>query len=89
MKHTSENSGYLVCVLLNMILNWEIGAVAFVLWVIAMWFGVSFYPAIAALIAWIALGVIITGIFAWAGSGENSLKTNNELPNVNPYSVKK
>lgn len=87
MRHTDIDSGFVVCCLLNMFLNWEVGALALALWIASEWFGLSWYPALVVLAIWIGGAIVITGIFSWASHGENRLKSNDDLPNVNPYSI--
>ena len=86
MRRANMDSGFLICWALNMFLNWEVGALAFILWVAHIWFDLSWYPAAAALSIWILGALAITSIFAWASSGGSKLKENSEFKNINPYS---
>lgn len=87
MRHANISSGFVICWFLNMFLNWEVGALALLFWVAAEWFGLSVYPAIVTFGIWVGGAFLITCVFAWAGSGSRTLRQNEELPNVNPYSI--
>lgn len=87
MRHTSMDSGFIVCWLINMILNWEFGAVALVLWTISLWFNVSWYPAAVVAGLWVIITFATTAFFGWLISERKTYKSNQELENVNPYSV--
>ena len=69
-----------------MILNWEIGVVALILWIIYEWFGLSWYPAAVVAGIWVVGTLLVTAGFAML-SGEAKVKQSNDLPNVNPYSM--
>jgi len=86
MRHTNMDSGFFVCWIINMILNWEIGAVALILWIVHLWFGYSWYPAAVVGGIWTIGTFIITAIFGWLISHRQTYKSNDELPDVNPYS---
>lgn len=85
MLRISKSGGFIVCALLNMFLNWELGGLAFFLWVAAEWFGLSHIPSYVALGLWFLLGFGIAGVFAWTGS-QRVLNSDRDLPNINPYS---
>ena len=87
MRHANMDSGFFVCWILNMFLNWEIGAVALALWAISLWFNVSWYPAAAVGAIWVVGTFIVTALFGWIiGTGSTRHSNTTGLANVNPYS---
>lgn len=85
MRRANVDSGFFICWILNMFFNWEIGAVAMVLWTISEWFHVSWYPAAAVAGIWIIGTFLVTALLCFM-SGGSCNKSSNDLPNVNPYS---
>lgn len=86
MRHTNMDSGFIICWLINMILNWEIGAVAFALWCVHLWFNLSWYPAAVVAGLWVFGTFAVTLFFGWVISSRKPYRPNSELKNVNPYS---
>lgn len=85
MRKANINSGFILCFLANLLLNCEWGLIALLLWSISYWFGFSWYPAAAVAVLWVLVSLGITSVLAWS-SGADSYPTNQDLPNVNPYS---
>lgn len=86
MRHTNMDSGFIICWFINMILNWEIGAVALILWTASLWFNLSWYPAAVVGGIWVLGTFIMTAFFGWLISERKIYKCNDELKDVNPYS---
>lgn len=85
MRRANIDSGFFICWILNMVLNWEIGVVALALWTISEWFHLSWYPAAAVAGIWV-IGTFLFTAFLCFMSGGGRNKSSNDLPNVNPYS---
>ena len=47
MRRTTINSGFFICFIANLIVNWEWGFIAVLLWGFSYWFNLSWYPAAA------------------------------------------
>lgn len=45
MRRTTINSGFFICFIANLIVNWEWGFIAVLLWGFSYWFNLSWYPA--------------------------------------------
>jgi len=86
MRHTNMDSGFFICWLINMFLNWEIGALALILWTVHLWFNVSWYPAAVVAGFWTIGTFIVTAVFGWIISQRQTYKSNSEMEDVNPYS---
>lgn len=86
MRRASIDSGFFICWILNMLFNWELGALAFILWIASEWFKLSWYPAAAAAGLWVIGTLIFTIFLCWLGSGSKNIRQSNDLPNLNPYS---
>ena len=89
LRHSTKiDSGIIVCWFINMFLNWEIGAVALGLWCISLWFHVSWYPAAVVAGIWVLGTFAVTAFFGWIIASRKTYRSNQELPNLNPYSAK-
>lgn len=88
MRRADINSGFFICWILNMLLNWEFGALAILLWIPYQWFGFSWYPAAAIAGFWVLGAFALTCFFTWASGSNEIEKRSRELKNVNPYSAK-
>ena len=85
MGKAGKGSGFILCFLANLLLNCEWGLIALLLWAISYWFGFSWYPAAALAVLWVLVAFGITSVLAWSSSAD-SYPSNQDLPNVNPYS---
>ena len=83
------DSGFFLCWLLNMALNWHWGFLAVLLLIPYWWFGWSWYPAAAVAGLWAGGTFLVTCFLAWvtSGSAEYERKINSR-ENINPYSAK-
>ena len=85
MGKAGKGSGFILCFLANLLLNCEWGLIALLLWAISYWFGFSWYPAAAVAVLWVLVAFGITSVLAWSSLAD-SYPSNQNLPNVNPYS---
>ena len=85
MGKAGKGSGFILCFLANLLLNCEWGLIALLLWAISYWFGFSWYPAAAVAELWVLVAFGITSVLAWSSLAD-SYPSNQDLPNVNPYS---
>ena len=85
MGKAGKGSGFILCFLANLLLNCEWGLIALLLWAISYWFGFSWYPAAAVAVLWVLVAFGINSVLAWSSSAD-SYPSNQDLPNVNPYS---
>ena len=80
MRRTTINSGFFICFIANLIVNWEWGFIAVLLWGFSYWFNLSWYPAAAMAVLWLLMGVLLCvdnfvycqdgGLFIFSGSGK-------------------
>lgn len=83
------DSGFFLCWLLNMFLNWYWGFMAILLLIPYWWFGWSWYPAAAVFGLWAGGTFLVTAFLAWISSGSGEYETKvNRRKNINPYSAK-
>ena len=85
MGKAGKGSGFILCFLANLLLNCEWGLIALLLWAISYWFGFSWYPAAAVAVLWVLVAFGIASVLAWSSLAD-SYPSNQDLPNVNPYS---
>ena len=84
MRKTKSNGGFLLCLLMNLILNLEWSVPAWILLALHFWLKISLWWFAGALGLWIALMLIQTIIIKWVNS---SSKPTEPQENKNPYSV--
>ena len=84
MRKTKSNGGFLLCFLMNLILNLEWSVPAWILLELHFWLKISLWWFAGALGLWIALMLIQTIIIKWVNS---SSKPTEPQENKNPYSV--
>ncbi len=84
MRKTKSNGGFLLCFLMNLILNLEWSVPAWILLALHFWLRISLWWFAGALGLWIALMLIQTIIIKWVNS---SSKPTEPQKNKNPYSV--
>ena len=86
MRRTGRTGSFLLCFLINMVLNLEWSIPAWILLAIHFWLGISilwFVGALAFWILWLLLGMWVMG---WASACGNQKDPPKE--NKNPYSAK-
>lgn len=86
MRRTKRNSGFFICLLINMLLNLEWTIPAWILLGLHFWIGLSVWWFVGALAIWIAVISCWTGILSWAGKCSTADKPRE---NKNPYSAGK
>lgn len=85
MRKTRRKGSFLLCLLVNMLLNLEGLIPAAILLVLHFWLGLSIWWAVLAVGLWI-IGIIIwMKIIGWAGKCGSTPDMPKE--NKNPYSV--
>lgn len=88
MRRTTINSGFFICFIANLIVNWEWGFIAVLLWGFSYWFNLSWYPAAAMATLWLLMGFTLTWMIIWGSSARDNYRPNQQLKNINPYSPK-
>lgn len=88
MRRTTINSGFFICFIANLIVNWEWGFIAVLLWGFSYWFNLSWYPAAAMAALWLLMGFSLTWMIIWGLSARDNYRPNQQLKNINPYSPK-
>ena len=84
MKRTQKNGSFLLCLLINLLLNWEWSIPAWVLLALHIWLDISIWWFIGGLTLWILsilAGMLFMGWAADCGSIKDPPKENK-----NPYS---
>ena len=87
MRRTGNRGGFLLCLLINLVLNLEWSIPPWILLGLHFWFGLSLWWFIGGLALWV-LRVLAGMLFmSWAADCGNMRDPPKE--NKNPYSVKK
>lgn len=85
MRTTKRNSGFLVCFLINAILNIDGLIPAGILLVLHFVFDISILWSILAAIVWLGVLIVKMLLLRWVNSCSNT--PEKEKVNKNPYSV--
>lgn len=85
MRQTKRSEHFLVCLLFNMLLNWEGIIPAVVLFILHRCLGWSVWWAVLALVVWIASLIVWMLVIGWATKCSNTPDRPTE--NKNPYSA--
>ncbi len=86
MKRTKRGGGFLLCLLLNMLLNWQWSIPGWILLGLHLWLKISLWWCVGAWGLWILrilLGMWLMGWAAACGAEKDPPRENK-----NPYSVK-
>jgi hypothetical protein len=86
MRSTKRSGGFLLCLLLNLLLNWEWSLPAWVLLGLHFWLDISLWWFAGGLAFWILSILSGMWLMGWARSCGNEKDPPKE--NKNPYSVK-
>ena len=87
MRKTHRSSSFLVCLLINILLNIEWAIPGVVLLVLHFVLDISIWYSIGAFALWILIILLWMLVMNWAAKCSNEPKP--EKPNKNPYSVHK
>lgn len=86
MRKTNRSGSFLLCLLINLLLNLEWSIPAWILLALHFWLNISFWWFAGGLAFWILSVVTGMWIMGWARSCGNEKDPPKE--NKNPYSVK-
>lgn len=86
MRRTKVNQGFIICLLFNMLLNFEWSIPAWLLLIAHFVFGWSLWFFWLAFLLWIGGILIWMYVIGWATQVGN--EKTPELPNKNPYSAR-
>ena len=87
MRRTKQTGSFLLCLLINLILNLEWSIPAWILLGLHFWLGISVWWFVGGLVCWVLRILIGMWLMGWAiacGKQKDPPKENK-----NPYSVKK
>lgn len=87
MRRIRRSGGFLLCLLINLILNAEWSIPAWVALGMYHWLGISIWWFVGALALWVARILLGMWLFRWASACGNQKDPPKE--NKNPYSVKR
>ena len=87
MRKTKRHSHFLLCLLLNMLLNPEWSMPAWILLGLYIWLGISIWWFVGAITLWVLRILLGMWLMGWARDCGNRKDSPKE--NKNPYSVKK
>ncbi|MBE6735247.1 MAG: hypothetical protein E7563_07915 [Ruminococcaceae bacterium] len=87
MRKTKTTGSFVLCLLLNLLLNFEWLIPGIILLGLHFWLGISIWFSIIAFALWIIIMIVWMLIMGWARKCGDAPKTPKE--NKNPYSVKK
>ena len=86
MRRTKVNQGFIICLLFNMLLNFEWSIPAWLLIIAHFVFGWSLWLFWLAFLGWVGGILIWMYVIGWAARVGN--EKTPELPNKNPYSAR-
>ena len=87
MRRTRRSGSFLLCLLINMLLNLEWSIPSWILLGLHIWLGISIWWFVGALLLWILRLLLGMWLMGWARDCGNQKDPPKE--NKNPYSVKK
>ena len=86
MQRWKRNSNFLLCFLINLVLNLAWSISAWTLLVLHIWFDISIWWFLGGLLVWFISIFVGMKLIGWASSYGNQKDPSKE--NKNPYSVK-
>jgi hypothetical protein len=86
MRRTKRSGGFILCLLVNLILNWEWSIPAWVLLGLHVWLGISLWWFAGGLGLWLLSVLAGMWLMGWAARVGSEPPPHRE--NKNPYSVK-
>lgn len=86
MRSTKRSGGFLLCLLVNLILNWEWSIPAWVLLALHFWLDISLWWFVGGLAFWVAC--ILSGMWLMGWAARVGSEPTPHRENKNPYSVK-
>ena len=86
MRRTKRSGSFLLCLLINLLLNIEWSIPAWILLALHIWLNISIWWFIGGLCLWLMSVLIWMWIMGWATECGNQKDPQKE--NKNPYSVK-
>ena len=86
MRRTKRGGSFLLCLLINLLLNLEWCIPALILLGLHFWLGISLWWFVAALALWVLSILAGMWFMGWAASCGN--EKDPPRPNKNPYSVR-
>ena len=87
MRRTKRTGSFLLCLLINLVLNPEWSLPAWILLALHLWLGISIGWFIGALALWLAR--ILLGMWLMGWAMDCSRQKDPPKENKNPYSVRK
>ena len=85
-RRGNPTDGFLLCFLFNLLFNYWLGIIAFVLWVLYLLLSIPLYLSIIATLVWFCVALLSTCMVIWAVNSSNEEPAQRE--NLNPYSAK-
>ena len=85
IRHTKRSGSFLLCLLINLLLNLEWSIPAWVLLALHFWLKISIWWFVGGLVLWILVNLVGMWLMGWAAGCGNHKDPPKE--NKNPYSV--
>jgi len=85
-RRGSAADGFLLCFLFNLLFNYWLGVIAFILWALFLLIRIPFYYSLVATLVWFGVALLSTCMVIWAVNSSNEEPVQRE--NLNPYSAK-
>lgn len=84
MKRADSSKSVIMCFLLNLVLHWQLGLAAAILWVLHMTVNLPGLLAWAVFAVWMLLAMALTYLVKWGNESDRQKPATKE--NKNPYS---
>lgn len=79
-------SSLFIVFLLNLLINFQWAAIAIILLLLHIWFGIPLILSLIVFGIWVIIGLTITFMVSWGG--REGSKPSPKRKNLNPYSMK-
>ena len=86
MRRTKRSGGFILCLLVNLILNWEWSIPAWVLLALHFWLGISLWWFAGGLGLWLLS--VLSGMWFMGWAARVGSEPTPHRENKNPYSVR-
>jgi len=85
-RRGTADDGFILCFALNLLFNYWLGVIAFILFVLHFWLRIPLFLSFMVSLIWVGTAFVGTALIYWASKSGN--EPTPERKNLNPYSAK-